>query len=114
MVLGAPELWPGASLARFLNACAAVRTRGFFDAAEGGGGPYLLPAIDMLNHARKGIATSLVVERRSGVDISGKSGGERGGGGRGGSDGGGERGGGGGDGGGGDGGDTTLIFSMHA
>ena len=78
MVLGAPELWPGASLARFLNACAAVRARGFFDAAEGGGGPYLLPAIDMLNHARKGIATSLVVERRSGVDISGKSGsGER-------------------------------------
>jgi hypothetical protein len=61
-----PALWPDASLGAFLRACAAVRTRGFFDAAATGGaaGPYMLPAIDMLNHSRAGQATSLVVERR--------------------------------------------------
>ena len=63
MIAAAPHLWPNASLSAFLDACAAVRTRGFFDAAAGGGGPYLLPAIDMLNHSRKRITTTLVVER---------------------------------------------------
>jgi hypothetical protein len=60
-----PALWPDPSLGAFLRACAAVRTRGFFDAAATGGaaGPYMLPAIDMLNHSRAGQATSLVVER---------------------------------------------------
>ena len=63
IVTAAPEHWPSATLDSFLNACAAVRTRGFYDTAAGGGGPYMLPAIDMLNHARSGTATSLVVER---------------------------------------------------
>jgi len=58
-----PDLWPDASVETFLRACAAVRTRGFYDTAPGGGGPYMLPAIDMLNHSCKGTATSLVVER---------------------------------------------------
>ena len=79
MVEASPELWPDASLASFLHACATVRTRGFYDTAAGGGGPYMLPAIDMLNHACKGTATSLVVERGSGG--SGEGGGEGGGGG---------------------------------
>jgi len=59
------ELWPDASLGAFLRACAAVRTRGFYDTAADGGaaGPYLLPAVDMLNHARTRQATSLTVER---------------------------------------------------
>lgn len=56
------HLWPDASFDSFLHACATVRTRGFFDTA-GTGGPYMLPAIDMLNHSRAGTATSLVVER---------------------------------------------------
>lgn len=58
-----PQVWPDPSADAFLNACAAVRTRGFHDTGTDGGGPYLLPAIDMLNHARAGAATSLVVER---------------------------------------------------
>ena len=67
MVAAHEQLWPDASLGGFLHACAAVRTRGFFDAAAGGGGPYMLPAIDMLNHARDGTATSLSVERIDGT-----------------------------------------------
>eukprot|EP00966_Prymnesium_polylepis_P116205 2686201-Prymnesium_polylepis.1 len=63
LVEASPELWPDASMGAFLHACASVRTRGFYDTAAGGGGPYMLPAIDMLNHAREGTATSLVVER---------------------------------------------------
>jgi len=63
IVRSAPELWPDASLDTFLCACAAVRTRGFFDLGDGGGGPYLLPAIDLLNHSRANTSTSLVVER---------------------------------------------------
>jgi hypothetical protein len=66
IVAAAPEHWPGADLDAFLSACAAVRTRGFYDTAAGGGGPggpYMLPAIDMLNHARQATATTLVVER---------------------------------------------------
>lgn len=59
----APHLWPDATLESFLSACAAVRSRGFYDDAEGGGGPYMLPAIDLLNHSRRGTATSLTVER---------------------------------------------------
>eukprot|EP00308_Calcidiscus_leptoporus_P000990 CAMPEP_0119357758 /NCGR_PEP_ID=MMETSP1334-20130426/6086_1 /TAXON_ID=127549 /ORGANISM="Calcidiscus leptoporus, Strain RCC1130" /LENGTH=539 /DNA_ID=CAMNT_0007372075 /DNA_START=81 /DNA_END=1700 /DNA_ORIENTATION=+ len=66
IVLGAPELWPQANRSAFLRACAAVRTRGFFDSADGGSGPYLLPAIDLLNHARAHTATSLVIERGEG------------------------------------------------
>ena len=67
-----PALWPDASLGAFLRACAAVRTRGFFDAAatSGAAGPYMLPAIDMLNHSRAGQATSLVVERAKGSAAS--------------------------------------------
>ena len=67
-----PALWPDASLGAFLRACAAVRTRGFFDAAatSGAAGPYMLPAIDMLNHSRAGQATSLVVERTKGSAAS--------------------------------------------
>ena len=74
MVTAHPTLWPDASLTAFLRACAAVRTRGFFDAAAGAdqiSGPYLLPAIDMLNHARAGQATSLVVERGVGGSAAG-------------------------------------------
>mgnify|MGYP001179887381 CR=1 FL=1 len=67
VVAAAPEHWPDSSLASFLRACAAVRTRGFYDSADGGGGPYMLPAIDMLNHAREGTSTSLSVERGDGV-----------------------------------------------
>ena len=63
VVRAGPLHWPDPSLSAFLRGCAAVRTRGFYDTADGGGGPYMLPAIDMLNHARKGTATSLVVER---------------------------------------------------
>uniref|UniRef100_A0A7S3X245 SET domain-containing protein n=1 Tax=Emiliania huxleyi TaxID=2903 RepID=A0A7S3X245_EMIHU len=58
-----PDLWPDPSLGAFLRACAAVRTRGFHDAGAAGCGPYMLPAIDMLNHARAGTATALLVER---------------------------------------------------
>ena len=40
LVTAHPELWPDATLGAFLRACAAVRTRGFFDsAAAGEGGP---------------------------------------------------------------------------
>ncbi len=97
MVEAHPGLWPDASLIAFLRACAAVRTRGFFDAAANGGaaGPYMLPAIDMLNHARAGQATSLIVERTKGTACSCRSsstsstvGSDGGGGGRGGVDGG--------------------------
>ena len=63
LVLAAPQVWPGASLDQFLHAFSTVQTRGFYDTAPGGGGPYMLPAIDMLNHACQGNATSLVVER---------------------------------------------------
>ena len=65
LVKSSPDLWPDASLEAFLRACAAVRTRGFFDTAAGGGGPYMLPAIDMLNHTRENVATTLVVEREA-------------------------------------------------
>ena len=57
----------------------AVRTRGFYDTAEGGGGPYMLPAIDMLNHSLEGIASTLLVERSSAGEASegdGSDGGE--------------------------------------
>ena len=77
IVQAAPEHWPQADLQSFLTACAAVRTRGFYDTAAGGGGPYMLPAIDMLNHARVGTATSLAVERSEdggGVAEAGSSG----------------------------------------
>lgn len=49
---------------QFARCAAAVRSRGFFDPGEDGSGPYMLPAIDMLNHRRgPGNATSLCVER---------------------------------------------------
>jgi len=67
-------LWPNCSLEAFLRTCAAVRTRGFFDTAEGGGGPYMLPAIDLLNHSRANTCTGLVVERsksRAAFDMDG-------------------------------------------
>jgi hypothetical protein len=74
MIAAAPALWPGASLGAFLAAYGAVRTRGFHDAAAGGGGPYMLPAIDMLNHALSGTATSLTVTRGGGGDDGGGEG----------------------------------------
>jgi hypothetical protein len=70
MVHAEPALWPDASFTSFLNACAAVRTRGFFDTADGGtGGPFMLPAVDMLNHACTATATTLTVERLGGARV---------------------------------------------
>ena len=112
LVTSHPELWPDATLGAFLRACAAVRTRGFFDSAAGGEGgcvgPYLLPAIDMLNHARAGQATSLVVERRGGGE--GDEGGEGGEGDEGGEGGEGEQSEQGAE----QGGASSLLFSMDA
>ena len=60
-------MWPRATADAFAWAAGAVRTRGFhFGGATTAGndnsGPYMLPAIDMLNHSRANTATSLCVD----------------------------------------------------
>lgn len=61
-----PEAENKLSVEWFVWCAAAVRSRGFFD-PEDGSGPYMLPAIDMLNHRREpGNATSLCVDRSMG------------------------------------------------
>ena len=61
LVLRHPTLWPGASLESFVRAWAIVSTRGFWRGAGAAArGPYLLPAMDLLNHSRANPATSLV------------------------------------------------------
>ena len=73
-------MWPRATADAFLWAMGAVATRGFHDTAYAGGessrsppgqnsgGPYMLLAIDMLNHARRGTATTLCVDRPAEAD----------------------------------------------
>ena len=63
-------MWPRATADTFAWAVGAVRTRGFHfggggttaTAGDDNSGPYMLPAIDMLNHSRANTATSLCVD----------------------------------------------------
>lgn len=61
-------MWPRATADAFAWAVGAVRTRGFHfgggatTAGNDNSGPYMLPAIDMLNHSRANTATSLCVD----------------------------------------------------